>query len=94
MKPALPGGNQYQDWTLSHCGGTDYLVVGYGEGRIYHDPAEHLVVYVPVQMFHQLPVRESGVCLQDHEGDLCAGTEYVPAAQTLVRQAHSLCHTL
>ena len=74
--------------------GADYLVVGYGEGRIYHDPAEHLVVYVPVQMFHQMPVRESGVCLQDHEGDFCAGTEYVPAAQTLVRQAHSLCHTL
>ena len=73
---------------------TDYLVVGYGEGRIYHNPAEHLVVYVPVQMFHQLPVRESGVCLQDHKGNLCAGTEYIPAPQMLVRQAHSLCYML
>ncbi|WP_373135300.1 hypothetical protein [Phocaeicola plebeius] len=36
--------------------GTDYLVVGYGEGRIYHDSAEHLVVYTAVQMFHQLSV--------------------------------------
>ena len=26
-----------------------------------HDSTEHLVVYVPVQMFHQLPVGESGV---------------------------------
>ena len=50
---------------------TDYLVVGYGKGRIYHDPAEHLVVYVAVQMFHQLSVGESGVCLQDHKDDLC-----------------------
>ena len=52
------------------------------------------VVYVPVQMFHQLPVRESGVCLQDHKGNLCAGTEYIPAPQMLVRQAHSLCYML
>ena len=65
-----------------------------GGRRIYHDPAEHLVVYVPVQMFHQLPVRESGVCLQNHEGNLCRRSEDVPASQSLVRQTHSLCHTL
>ena len=45
-------------------------------------------------MFHQLPVRESGVCLQDHEGDLHRRTEDVPASQSLFRKAHGLCHTL
>ena len=44
--------------------GTDYLEVGYGKRRVYHDSAEHLVVYVAVEMFHQLPVGESGVCLR------------------------------
>ena len=63
--------------------GADYLVVGYGKGRIYHDSAEHLVVYVPVEMFHLLPVRESGVCLQNHKGDLYGRTEYVPSARML-----------
>lgn len=29
--------------------GTDYLVVVYGNGRIYHDSAEHLVVYVALR---------------------------------------------
>ncbi len=38
-------------------------------------------MYVPVQMFHRLPVGESGVCLQDHKGDLCGRTESVPASQ-------------
>ena len=28
---------------------------------VYHDSAEHLIVYVAVQMFHQLSVGESGV---------------------------------
>lgn len=31
--------------------GADYLIVGYWGGRVYHDSAEHLVVYVAVQMF-------------------------------------------
>ena len=53
--------------------GTDYLVVGYGKGRIYHDSAKQLIVYVAVKMFHQLPVGESSVGLQDHEGNLCRG---------------------
>ena len=44
--------------------GTDYLEVGYGKGRGNHNSTENLVVYVPVQMFHQLPVGESGVCLR------------------------------
>ena len=48
----------------------DYLVVGHRHGWVYHDSAEHLVVYVPVQMFHQLPVRKSGIGFQDHEGNL------------------------
>ena len=47
----------------------------------------------PVQMFHQLPVGESGVCLQDHKGDLCGRTESVPASQAPVRQAGGFCHT-
>ena len=72
--------------------GTDYLEVGYGKGRGDHDSTENLVMYVPVQMFHQLPVGESGVCLQDHKGDLCGRTEYVPAAQAPVRQACGFCH--
>ena len=48
--------------------GTDHLVVGHGKRRIYHDSAEHLVVYVAVEMFHQLSVGESGVRLQVAEG--------------------------
>ena len=48
---------------------------------------ENLVMYVTVQMFHQLPVGEAGVCLQHHKGDLCTRTEYVPAAQASLRQA-------
>ena len=59
--------------------GADYLVVGHGKGRIYHDSAEHLVVYVAVQMLHQLSVGESGVGFQDHEGNLCRRAEDVPA---------------
>ena len=73
--------------------GTDYLEVGYGKGRGDHDSTENLVVYVPVQMFHQLPVGESGVCLQDHKGDLCGRTESVPASQAPGRQACGFCHT-
>jgi len=73
--------------------GTDYLEVGYGKGRGNHNSTENLVVYVPVQMFHQLPVGESGVCLQDHKGDLCGRTESVPASQAPVRQAGGFCHT-
>ena len=59
-----------------------------------HDSTEHLVVYVPVQMLHQLPVGESGVCLQEHKGDLCGRTEYVPAAQVPVRQGCGFYHTI
>ena len=58
--------------------GTDYLEVGYGKGRGNHNSTENLVVYVPVQMFHQLSVGEPGVCLQDHKGYLCGRTESVP----------------
>ena len=46
--------------------GSDYIEGGYGKGRGNHNSTENLVVYVPVQMFHQLPVVESGVFLQDH----------------------------
>ena len=38
---------------------TDYLEVDYGKRWVYHDSTEHLVVYVPVQIFHQLLVGES-----------------------------------
>ena len=69
----------------------DNFVAYQNEGN--HNSTENLVVYVPVQMFHQLPVGESGVCLQDHKGDLCGRTEYVPAAQASVRQACGFCHT-
>ncbi len=68
------------------------LVMGRDGGG--HDSTEHLVVYVPVQIFHQQPVGESGVCLQDHKGDLCGRTEYTPAAQAPVRQARGFCHTI
>ena len=66
--------------------GTDYLEVGYGKRRVCHDFAEHLVVYVTVEMFHRLSVGESGVGLQDHKGYLCTRTENIPAAQTMFRQ--------
>ena len=36
--------------------GAYYLVVGYRGRWIYHDSAEHLVMYVPVKMFHQLSI--------------------------------------
>ena len=61
----------------------DYLVVGYGEGRVYHDSAEHLIVYIAVKMFHKLFVGKSGVCLQEHKGNLCRRAEDVPASQPL-----------
>ena len=72
----------------------DYLDVSYGRGRIYHDSAEHLVMYVPVKMFHQLPVRESGVCLHNHKGNLCRRAEDVPSARMLPWQTRRLRHTL
>ena len=56
-------------------------------------PLEHLVVYVVVKMFYQLSVRESGVGLQGHKGNLCGRTENVPASQTLHRQVRDFCHT-
>lgn len=74
--------------------GTDYLVVGYGKGRVYHDSAEHLVVYVAVEMFHQIPVGESSIGFQDHNGNLCRRTENIPASKTLFTQAYGFCHTL
>ncbi len=58
--------------------GTDYLVVGYGKGRGCHDSAEHPVVYVAVQIFHQLSVGKSGVGLQYHEGYLCRREQFTP----------------
>ena len=70
------------------------LKLGYGKRRIYHDSTEHLVVYIPVEMFHQLPVGESGVGLQDHKGDLCTRTENIPATKTLLRQTCGFGHTL
>ena len=89
MKPGPPEGNQFKTGCYLITDGTDYLEVGYGKRRVYHDSAEHLVVYVPVQMFHQLSVGESNVGLQDHKSYLC-----VPAAQTLFRQTCGFCHTL
>ena len=35
-----------------------------GKDGVYHDSTEHLVVYVAVEMFHQLSVGEPGVGLQ------------------------------
>lgn len=48
--------------------GADYLKVGHRKGRVYHNSIEHLVAYVPAQIFHQLLIREPDVCLQDHKG--------------------------
>ena len=54
--------------------GTDYFGVGYGsKDRIYHDSAKHLVVYVAVDMFHQLSVKKSGVGFQDHKAIFAKG---------------------
>ena len=65
-----------------------------GKDGVYHDSTEHLVVYVAVEMFHQLSVGEPGVGLQDHKSYLCTKTENVPETQTLFRQACGFCHTL
>ena len=54
---------------------------------------EYLVVEVAVEMFHQLPVGESGVGFQDHKGNLCQRAKNVPASKTLFRQAYGFCHT-
>jgi len=62
-------------------------------GWLHHDSTEHLVVYVAVEMFHQIPVGESGVGFQDHKGNLCRRTENVPASKTLFRQAYGFRHT-
>ena len=72
--------------------GADYLVVGYWERRVYHDSAEHLVMYVAVKMFHKMSVRKSGIGLQDHKCNLCGRTKYVPAPKTIFRQPHAFCH--
>ena len=73
---------------------TDYLEVDYWKGRGYHDSAEHQVVHVPVYMFHQLSVGDSGVRFQDQKGNLCRRAEDIPANQLLFRQARSFCHAL
>ena len=65
-----------------------------GKDGVYHDSTEHLVVYVAVEMFHQLSVGESGIRLQDHEGNLRRRAEDIPASQSLFRQACGFCHTL
>lgn len=40
---------------------TDYLVIGYRTGRIYHDSTEDLIEYVAVKMCHQLPIGKANV---------------------------------
>ena len=95
VRPVFPEGNQCQaEGRYLIADGADYLVVGYGKGWVYHDSAKRLVMDVAVEMFHQIPVEESGVGFQDHKGNLCQRTENIPASKTLFRQAHSLCHTL
>ena len=61
--------------------GTDYLVVGYGKGRIYHDSAEYLVVEVAVEIFPPDVCRKSSVGFQDHKGNLCQRAKNVPASR-------------
>ena len=73
---------------------TDDLEVDYWKGRGYHDSAEHQVVHVPVYMFHQLSIGDSGVRFQDQKGNLCRRAEDIPANQLLFRQARSFCHAL
>ena len=73
---------------------TNYLAVGYREEWIHHDFAEHLVVYVSVKMFHQLPVGEADVGFQYHKSNLGRRTENVLAPQTLPRQPCFSCYTV
>ena len=61
----------------------DNLVVGYREGRVYHDTAKQLIMYVSVKMFYLQPVREPGISLQYHKGYLRGRTETVPAPQAV-----------
>lgn len=44
-------------YLITDC--ADYLIVGYGKDWIYHDSAEHLVMYVSVEMFHQPSIGKS-----------------------------------
>ena len=46
------------------------LVVCQGPRRVDYHIAEHLVVNVAVQLFHQLRAAQSGVHLQEHQCDL------------------------
>ena len=60
----------------------DYLEVGYGKGRGNHNSTENLVVYVPVQMFHQFLVILLGRYV------LCQRTVHASLQAVL---AHGLC---
>ena len=51
-------------------------------------------MYVTVNVFHQLPVGETGIGLQYHKGNLGTRTENVPTSQTLLRQACFFGYTL
>lgn len=75
MRQGPSEGRQCQNGMKSRYGCTDYLVVGHRIGWIYHYSTEQLIVYVTVKMFYQLSVRESGVSLQHHKGNLCRRAE-------------------
>lgn len=80
----------------------NYLVVGYGKGRGYHDSVEHPVVYVSAKMLHQQSVEESDAGLQDHKDNPYRRPENTPATfairskktQNETYQAHSHKKTL
>lgn len=54
---------------------------------------KHFVVYVALEMFHQMPVWEFSVKFQDNKGNLCRRTENIPASKPLLTQTYGFCHT-
>ena len=73
---------------------TDYLVIIHRAGWIYHDSAEHLIMYVAINMFYQLSVGESDIGFQCHKSNLCGRAETAPAPQPLLRQTCCFCYTV
>lgn len=49
---------------------SDYVVVGYGEGGVYDDWGEDVIVYVGVEMLEEVCVGEWGIGVEEDEGNV------------------------
>ena len=54
MRTGLPGEINLKAGCCLITDGAGYFIVGHGEGRVCHDSAEYLAVYIPVKVSNQL----------------------------------------